>query len=261
MERNRIYNMDCVEGLRKLPDNSVDLIVTSPPYDDLRSYKGYDWDFEDTAKECHRVLKKGGVMVWVTGDSTRNGCESLTSFRQALFFKGIGFAVDTMIYEKTGYFPTTAKRYDNVFEYIFVLVKGGGQPSVFNPIMKRNNCYGTKAQAKHRDKNGDIIFRGRKQIREFNKRTNIWKYNTGFNAASDKIAFRHPAVFPEKLAEDIVRSWSDEGDLVLDPFMGSGTTALAAKRLGRDYIGFEISAEYCDLAEERLSRDKLLVSI
>ena len=101
MKLNTIFNEDCLNTMRAMPDGVIDLVITSPPYDDLRNYKGYSFDFESIAKELFRVVKEGGVVVWVVGDATVDGSETGTSFRQALFFKEVGFNLhDTMIYMK-----------------------------------------------------------------------------------------------------------------------------------------------------------------
>ncbi|MCP6682965.1 DNA-methyltransferase [Bacillus nakamurai] len=254
LELNRIYQRDCIEGMRMLPDNSIDLTVTSPPYDDLRTYKGFTFDFETTAKEIYRVTKDGGVVVWVVGDRTKNGSESGTSFRQALFFKEIGFNLhDTMIYAKKNYVPLTHNRYEQQFEYMFILSKG--RPSVFNPIKEATKEAGRPSRLRHR-KTGTGILDGSgkgKPVKREKIKPNIWFYGVGKGVTTtDLIAFNHPAIFPEKLAEDHITSWSKNGDIVLDPFMGSGTTAKMAALNDRKFLGFEISEEYVRIANERL---------
>jgi len=255
--------MDCLEGMRRLPDSCIDLTVTSPPYDDLRTYNGNieHWSFEKfkaIAKELYRVTKQGGVVVWVVGDATIKGSERGTSFRQALYFKEIGFNLhDTMIYAKNNPMPIQHNRYQPCFEYMFVLSKG--KPKTFNPIMENTVNPGGKITTIQREKDGSK-HRGsgygnkRNSIRY---RHNIWKYNVGYNKTTkDKVAFQHPAIFPEQLANDHIISWSNEGDLVLDPFMGSGTTAKMALLNNRNFLGFEISEEYCEIAEQRISQIK-----
>ena len=251
MELNKIYNMDCLDGLKILEDNSIDLTVTSPPYDDLRNYNGFSFNFEEIAKELYRVTKNGGVVVWVVGDKTKNGSESGTSFKQALFFKEIGFNLhDTMIYQKKTP-PLTHNRYEQEFEYMFVFSKG--KPSRWNPIMipkkymdKRTN----KAFGRNKTNEHDMGFSSSKEMRI---KGNVWEFLVGGGKSTkDKIAFKHPAIFPEQLANDHIISWSNEGDIILDPFMGSGTTAKMAILNNRNYIGFEISKEYCEIAEERI---------
>ena len=250
--------MDCLEGLKLLDDNCIDLTVTSPPYDNLRTYKGYSFDFENIAKELNRVTKDGGVVVWVVNDSTINGSESGTSFKQALYFKEIGFNLhDTMIWNKGSFAFPSKNCYHQVFEYMFVFSKG--KPKVLNFIKDRKNLYVGDRGASGRNKNG-VRNRGKSTVRdEYGKRFNIWNYPIGGgHCTKDKIAYQHPAIFPEQLANDHIISWSNENDIVLDPFMGSGTTAKMAKLNGRNFIGFEISKEYCDIAEERLkSRQKV----
>ena len=256
MELNKIYNIDCLKGLKLLEDNSVDLTVTSPPYDDLRNYKGYSFDFENIAKELYRVTKTGGILVWIVGGATSKGSESGTSFRQALYFKECGFNLhDTMIYEKnSSAFPAarTSKRYTQIFEYMFVFCKGKIRNDISLLCDKPNKWAGHTNWGNNTqyDKDGNLKQTNNiKPVPEFSLRNNIWKYSVGFN---DKTG--HPAVFPEKLAEDHILSWSNENDVVLDPFMGSGTTAKMSILNNRNYIGFEISKEYCDLAEERLHK-------
>jgi len=249
MEINKIYNENCLETMAKMPDNFIDLTVTSPPYDDLRTYNGYCFDFENVANELYRVTKDGGVVVWIVGDATVKGCETLTSFKQALYFKEIGFNIDTNIYKKQNYKPINAKRYDNVFEYIFVLIKG--QPKTFNPIMVEKARVRSES-GKYRQRDGSMKTSIRKP-NELKKATNIFSYSIGGHIA-DKIAFEHPAIFPEQLAKDQIISWSNDGDLVYDCFMGSGTTAKMSILNNRNFIGSELSKEYYEIALNRISK-------
>ena len=247
MELNRIYNMDCLEGLKLLEDNSVDLTVTSPPYDDLRKYKGYSFDFEGIARELYRVTKDGGVVVWVVSDKTEKGSETLTSFKQALYFKEIGFLMyDTMIWRKPNPSVPTEGRYYNAFEYMFVFSKG--KPKALNFICdKENKTYGSTYKSDSK-MNPEIRKQSErsKTVGKYSRRHNVWDIPIGSNKT------KHPAVFPEQLANDHILTWSNEGDLILDPFVGSGTTPKMAKLNGRNYIGFDITKEYCDIAEERI---------
>lgn len=254
---NKIITGDCVEVLKNISEGSIDLTLTSPPYDNLRSYKGYSFNFEETAKELFRVTKEGGVVVWVVGDSTVKGSESGTSFKQALYFKEIGFNLhDTMIYHKDNPPPVGGNnRYYQAFEYMFILSKG--KPATFNPIIvDRRNKWNDKRTQRHRavtrDKDGDFT-KKIVPIKEKVKKQNVWTYVVSGGASStDKIAYQHPAIFPEKLAEDQILSWSNEGDVVLDPFGGSGTTAKMAKINERKFIHIEVSPEYNEIAKERL---------
>jgi site-specific DNA-methyltransferase (adenine-specific) len=240
--------------MKMMEDNYIDLVVTSPPYDNLRTYNGYSFDFETIAKELYRVIKPGGVVVWVVGDQTMNGSESGTSFKQALYFKEIGFNLhDTMIYRKLNYAPLTHNRYEQEFEYMFVLSKG--KPLVFNPIIDRVNKFpGTEnwGDNKVRQKDGSFKIRPKKKIKDVGMRYNVWQYVTSKGFASKDYVNFHPATFPEKLAEDQIISWSNENDLVYDPFMGSGTTAIACLKNNRNYIGSEISEEYIKIANSRI---------
>ena len=251
MEINKIYNENCLETMAKIPDNFIDLTVTSPPYDDLRTYNGYCFDFENVAKELFRVKNKGGVLVWVVNDQTQNGSETGTSFKQALFFKEMGFNLhDTMIYAKSKIVPTDFKchRYYQGFEYMFVFSKG--KPKTCNYIRVPSKQGGKKAISTSRKEDGSMRYdridkqKGR-VVGETKIKSNIWEY------ASQSVK-GHPAPFPEQLANDHIISWSNEGDLVYDPFVGSGTTAKMAMLNNRKYIGSEISKEYCEIAEQRL---------
>jgi len=256
MELNKIYCMDAKEGLKLLPDDYIDLTVTSPPYDDLRTYKGYSFDFEPIAKELYRATKPGGVVVWVVGDATVNGSETGTSFRQALYFMGCGFNLhDTMIYQK----PAKGAKGSNYcywqeFEYMFVLSKG--KPNAINLICDIINNYAGKntGMASDRSVRGSMKNLGVITVSDKRRRGNVWRIDSGYmKTTSDNTAYQHPAIFPEKLANDHIISWSNPGDLVLDPFMGSGTTGKMAALNRRHYIGFDISEEYCEIARKRIA--------
>ena len=231
---------NCADVMKSLPSQIIDLTVTSPPYDNLRKYNGYSFDFESVAKELYRVTKDGGVVVWVVGDAAIKGSETGTSFKQALYFKEIGFNLhDTMIYEKnSSTYPANAKslRYSQIFEYMFILSKG--KPKSVNLIKDKPNKW-----AGFKDFSGKL----KNPAPDFSPRNNIWKFTTSFN---DKT--KHPAVFPESLVCDHIVSWSNEGDTVLDCFLGSGTTGKVAKQLNRQFIGIEISAEYLEIAKARI---------
>lgn len=255
----KINNDDCIKFMKKMPDNCIDLTVTSPPYDDLRDYENkLVWDyntFRKVARELFRITKKGGVVVWVIGDKTDKGNKSLTSFKHALYFQEVGFNIyDVIIYEKSGSGPPHPKRYFNSFEYMFIMSKG--KPKTVNLLKdKKNSCAGmsTFAEITRREKDGTLTNKGKKVINEFGTRTNIWKYNNGKGFSSkDKIAYQHPAIFPEKLVEDHIKSWSNPGDIVFDPFGGSGTTAKVSIELNRNWIYVEKVEKYCDLAKKRI---------
>lgn len=254
MNKNYIECGDCLKLIKELPDNCIDLTITSPPYDNLRKYNGYSFDFESTAKELYRVTKEGGVIVWIVGDKVEKGSKTLTSFKQAIYFKEIGFNIyDVIIYEKTSPSAPHKNRYFNSFEYMFILSKG--KPKTINLLKDRKNKYGGTYSGviTKREEDGTLSKKEKKLIDEYGIRTNIWSYAVGYNKTTkDKIAFKHPAIFPEKLAEDHILSWSKENDLVLDPFLGSGTTTKMAILNNRNYIGFEISEEYYDIAKKRL---------
>lgn len=253
LEVNKIHCGDNIELMKKLPDNTIDLTITSPPYDNLRKYNGYSFNFESVANELYRVTKDGGVVVWVVGDKTEKGSETGTSFRQALYFKEIGFNLhDTMIYMSDKP-PLTHNRYEQKFEYMFILSKG--KPKTFIPIMEESKYAGENKKARTFRHTGEELqeTHQKNEVKKQKIKGNVWFYSTGYNKSSkDKIAFKHPAIFPEPLAQDHILSWSNEGDLVLDCFMGSGTVAKMCLLNNRNFIGMEISREYVDLANERL---------
>jgi len=244
---NTIITGDNVAVLQTFSDACIDLVVTSPPYDNLRTYGGHSWDFEGVARELTRVLKPGGVIVWVVADATVNGSETLTSMRQAIHFKDVcGLRVhDTMIYKKSGVAFPDSNRYLQNTEFMFVLSKY--KPKTVNLIRDRPNKYvGTMGG----NKRGGLCTRA-----EYGIRWNVWRYANGRdNSSKDREAYKHPAIFPDALARDHILSWSNEGDVVLDPFAGSGTTCVAAKKLNRNYIGIEINSEYVDICEKRLKQ-------
>ena len=246
IKTNNVWLMkgDCLERMKEIESGSVDLTVTSPPYDNLRTYNNsLDWGehvWKNVLQELFRVTKQGGVVVWVVGDATIKGSETGTSFKQALYAKEIGFNLhDTMIYEKnSSTYPANAKsnRYSSIFEYMFVFSKG--KPTTYNLIKDKPNKW-----AGHKDFSGKL----KKPVPDFSPRNNSWKYATSFN---DKTG--HPAVFPQKLANDHIISWSNEGDTVLDCFMGSGTTGKMALLNNRKFIGIEKDAGYFEIAKQRL---------
>ena len=261
---------DNCEAMRGMPSESIDLVVTSPPYDDLRNYGGHTWDFYGVAWNLKRLLKPGGVIVWVVADKTVDGNETGTSMRQALHFQSLGLNLhDTMVYQKAGCpFPETT-RYYPVWEYMFVLSKG--KPKAINLIAdQKNNWSGQKAARLHSDrqKDGTITENSAyriapdRQIKEYGIRENVWRYSVGRgNTTEDMYAFDHPAMFPEKLAKEHIQSWSNPGDVILDPFAGSGTTLKAAKELNRRFIGIEINQTYVDIINKRLEQSAMPLGV
>jgi DNA modification methylase len=259
MELNKTYCENCLDTMGRMSDGLIDLIVTSPPYDGLRIYNGYSFDFLKIAPELYRVIAPGGVLVWVVGDATVDASETGTSFKQALFFMSLGFNLhDTMIYQKTS-ITLKHNRYEPEFEYMFVFSKG--KPKTFNPIMipclwhgkdsdRTGQFYGETDEkmraTKSKGKRGNIKA---KKIKG-----NVWKYNTGYtHSTKDEIAFEHPAIFPEQLAADHIYSWSNENDIVYDPFSGSGTTCKMAHIQKRRWIASEISDGYVVIQNKRLA--------
>ena len=247
---NKAYCADCVAFMRTMDTGSVDLTVTSPPYDNIRDYNGFTFDWKATIRELYRITKRGGVVVWNVNDQTVDGSESGTSFKQALFAVECGFNLhDTMIWNKGSVSFPDSNRYFPCFEYMFVWSKEA--PKTFNPIADRPNVHGgVKLHGTWRQTDGSIIPKTDKgqKVAEYGWRFNIWEIPPERNNKTG-----HPAVFPLRLAKDHILSWSNEGDMVFDPFLGSGTTRIAAYDMRRDFIGTEISKEYFEAQEKRFA--------
>ena len=251
MKINKIYNENCLDTMKRMPDNFVDGIITSPPYDDLKKYNGFSFDFKTISKELYRIIKEGCVLVWIVNDRIKNGSETGTSFRQALYFKEIGFNLhNTMIWNKTNPMPQIQhNRYSDAFEYMFILSKG--KVKIFNPILidciDSGNNY--KHTTKHPSENKERI---KKEFIINNKKklSNVW------NVAVSKSKVKHPAVFPQKLIDKHIISWSNKNELIYDCFMGSGTTALSCIKYNRNFIGSEMSKEYVDISSKRIEQHK-----
>jgi site-specific DNA-methyltransferase (adenine-specific) len=249
IEINKNYNENCLDTMGRMNDNFIDITVTSPPYGTLRKYNGFSFDFESVAKELYRVTKEGGVVVWVVADKCINGGESMDSFKQALYFGECGFRLyDTMIWNKPSPQAPTEGRYYDTFEYMFVFSKG--KPKTLNLLKDRKNkTAGSVSNKESRSCREDRkILKGKRTVAEYSRRFNVWDISRGRNKT------KHPAVFPEKIANDHIISWSNEGDLSYDPFMGSGTTAKTSILNNRNWIGSEMSSEYCDIIEERVKK-------
>ena len=254
LDLNKIYCGDARDVLSDIDDNSIDLVVTSPPYDDLRKYNNPEssWNFkvfQEIAKELYRVVKDGGVVVWVVNDKVEKGSKTLTSFRQALYFQEIGFNVnDVMMWRKTNPMPQVKQpRYCSCYDYMMIFSKG--KPKTFNPIMVNCKLGGKEYNSTAKNMGGE---NGRRKLHyNVNRqkvKDNIWDIAIAQNKTD------HPAVYPLQIARDHILSWTNEGDVVLDPFLGSGTTALACKQAKRKYIGIEINPEYCEIAEKQLAQ-------
>lgn len=243
----KLYHGDCLDIMPDL--KPVDLVVTSPPYDNLREYNGFTFDFEGIAKQLYRITSYGGVVVWIVGDATINGSETGTSFKQALYFKEVGFNLhDTMIWKKTNPIPLNHNRYEQQFEYMFVFSKN--KPKTFNPIKIKTlgfgkeyswdckNDYGDKSAKRSRDE--------RSKTSKYKIEYNIWE----FPAAYSKIT--NSAPFPRPLVNNHILSWSNKNEIILDPFIGSGTSAMVCEELNRRWIGIEISEKYCEISARRI---------
>lgn len=261
MELNQIYCGECSELMKNIPDESIHMVLTSPPYSGLRQYNGYVFDFEAIAEQIKRVLVPGGVVVWVVGDQTTKDGECGTSFRQALHFQKIGFNIhDTMIYKKNAIPYPDTKRYYACFEYMFVFSKGG-EPRVFNPLIDRRNKHANmKVSGTERKPDGSLKEKPCKKrgatIKEFGFRWNVWEFNVGVVNYGDASLAAHPATFPMSLAKDHIVSWSNPGDTILDPMAGSGTTPYMAKLTCRNFIAMDISQEYVDMMKYRLDHNQ-----
>lgn len=252
---NSIIEGNCVDVMKKFDEGVIDLTITSPPYDNLRTYKGYTFPFEEIATELFRVTADGGIVVWVVNDATIDGSETGTSFKQALKFMEIGFKLhDTMIFQKTNPIPQIyRKRYNGIFEYMFVFVKGKN-PKTHNPIMVDCLHAGLELNGttyKNYSKGEQKREKLAKPVKNQKIKGNIWEYVVG-KKQEDQEAKGHPAPFPCQLVRDHIKSWSNQGDIVFDPMSGSGTTARVAAEMGRKYIGIDISSEYCEIARERI---------
>lgn len=257
MSRFCLECKDAVEHLKQVGEGTLDMVLTSPPYDDIRNYNGFSWNFEELVRNLFRCLKSGGVVIWNVADQTKNGSETGNSMRQALFFMEEGFRLnDTMIYVKNNPMPQTGPRYHQAWEYIFCFSKG--KPATFNPLMVEAKYGGGESNMKNRGNDGKLNYSKAKR-NSHTKVRNVFSYSIGGGISTrDKIAYNHPAIMPEKLAEDQILTWSNPGDIIYDPFTGSGTTAKIALLNDRKFLGSEISQEYCDIAKERLSLHNLL---
>ena len=250
---------DCLDRMQEIADGSIDLTVTSPPYDNLRTYNGTlnDWTpdkWQAIIRQLFRVTKQGGVVVWVVGDATINGSETGTSFRQALYAMDCGFRLhDTMIYHRKGP-PLTHNRYEQHFEFMFVWSKG--KPATFAGLRAPSIKAGRSRKGYSSRQDGDTLGArgGSGVVRDTKLIGNVWEFAIGNNGSTtDRDAFKHPAIFPESLARDHILSWSNPGDTVLDPFLGSGTTGKMAIQTGRQFIGIERDASYFDIAQKRIA--------
>ena len=250
IEVNNVYVSDCLPFMQGMDSNSVDMVLTSPPYDNLRKYDGYSFDFFPIARELYRIMKEGSVMVWIVGDQTVDGSETGESFRQALGFMDVGFKLhDTMIYVKDSRYPQK-NRYASSFEYMFILTKGNIK--TFNPLKRKTLNTGMNKFITNRTPEGELKENYYTSTYE-SPLFNVWYYSSGFmKTTKDVEAYEHPAIFPDQLAGDHILSWSNKGDIVFDPFCGSGTTCKMAKRYGRNYIGCDISERYIEIARNRI---------
>ena len=262
IHENQIINIDCVKGMLALPDAIIPLTVTSPPYDDLRTYDGHaEWNFLDVARELYRITMPGGVLVWVVQEQIIDGSESGESSRQRLAFGNIGFRLHhTMVIGKLGGHQHSPGRYGRPLEYAFILSKG--KTRHFSPIRdKANREAGRIKVFTNRERDGSFRKKKKAKVHPFGFRSAVWSYPTGkHHTAQEDYAFEHPALMPEQMAEDHILSWSRVGDLVFDPFAGAGTVLKMAKLTHRRYLGFEISPKYVKIAERRLKEAEAMMA-
>jgi DNA modification methylase len=249
----KLIHGDCIQAMQQLKECSIDLTVTSPPYDNLRTYEGsLEWNegiWKQVLEQLYRVTKQGGVLVWVVGDATIKGSETGTSFKQALYAKEIGFNLhDTMIYNRCTP-PLTHKRYEQEFEYMFVFSKK--RLETFNGIRRDRKFQDKRHNRKFRRESDGSHDYGYSKQSQTVLCGNVWKIFAA-GGSGDSFSSKHPAPFPIKLAADHIISWSNEGDTVFDPFLGSGTTGLAAKELNRNFIGIEKVGKYFEIAKARV---------
>jgi len=245
---NKIICGDCLEVMAEMPNGCIDCVVTSPPYDDLRKYNGYTFEFEPISSELFRIMGDGAVLVWIVSDATVRGSETGTSMKQALHFKSIGLRLyDTMIWYKGVQTTPTEGRYYAAWEFMFVFSKG--LPSCVTLLCDRANVSaGSRRQSLRNCRKEKRVYGGKVfTTQPFGRRFNVWTVNPTC------VKNNHPAVFPLQIAKDHIYSWSNNESVVIDPMCGSGTTCVAAKMLGRNYIGIDISEEYCQIARDRLN--------
>jgi site-specific DNA-methyltransferase (adenine-specific) len=263
IEINKVYNEDCRETIKRMPDNFIDMILTSPPYDNRRTYEDCKWNFDvfkSVADGFYRIMKENGVIVWVVNDETKDFCETLTSFKHVIYFveKCKFNLLDTMIYYKKGggapVSPSIAKyRYSPCFEYMFIFCKG--KKNTFNPLKVKcinagiMNNYTTSRQINGVLKRVNPIVTHETKIKN-----NVWEIMSNDNTDNKENDSVHPAVFPKQLVIDHIKSWTNENDVVFDPFAGSGTVAKVCQLLNRKFICSEISKNYCDLINKTLIR-------
>ena len=257
--RNTIHSAECTRFMASMPENSVDMVLTSPPYDDLRDYEGFVLNVEDIAKHLYRIIKPGGVVVWVSSDQRKKGFRTLSHFRQALVFQDVGFGVeDAVVYAKRMRL-VHKNHYTPSWEIMLVLCKG--KPVTHNILSASRVSTRLRHYYTDRNKDGSQKRKYKVQSPVRMPRPNIWAYTVGtHHSTNDDFAFEHPAIFPEALARDHILSWSNPGDLVLDPMCGSGTTLKMARLYGRDYVGIDISRKYTDIARRRVSNVKPILT-
>ena len=244
---NTVIQGDSSEVMKRFPDDCIDLTVSSPPYDNIRIYHGYNFEPEKIIDQLYRVTKPGGVVVWIMMDAVIAGSESGSSFRQALYFKQVGFSLhDTMIWHKPFTRPNeNDRRYTSSFEYMFVFCKDS-QPKTFNPLLIPSITAGkSMTTVGFRKFDGSYVHEKRRatlKVRPYKRLLNVWTIRQEIKKNP------HPAAFPRKLAEMHIRTWSNEGDLILDPMCGSGTSLMIARYLKRNFVGIDVSNEYCEVS-------------
>ena len=262
--KDKLIVGDCLNIMKKIEENTFDLIVFSPPYDSLRKYNDYTFDLKKTGEQIFRVLKDGCLCAMVIQDQTKNFGKSLTSFRTAVdWVDRIGFKLfETVIYRKHGIEGAWwNKRFRVDHEYIHLFLKGE-KPRYFNkdPLRIPSKHGGkTMVGSGNRKTDGTTTKTTTIHVNKMKCRGTVWDY---LNAGDkNKLKQQHPAVFPDKIPYDIISCFSPVKGLVLDPFVGSGSTCVMAKKLDRFYTGIDISSKYIEIAKKRLKEVQMELNI
>lgn len=257
--RGRVVQGDCLSVLPEVLASSVALTVFSPPYDAIRDYnKDWQLDYHRLGIELLRVTEVGGVAAVVIGDGTRNFAKSLTTFRWAVdWVDRVGWKLfECCIYSRHGN-PGAwwSQRFRVDHEYILIFFKGD-RPRCFNkePLMVPSKHAGKVFSGTDRLTNGGFKKITPKAVNEKKCRGTVWNYSTS-NSEGNRLKLEHPATFPDQLADDLIACFSQRGDLVLDPMVGSGTTVVSAAKQGRRFLGIDINEEYVGIASQRLQAE------
>ena len=257
-ENIHLFCGDCLEVLKKLPDNSVDMYFFSPPYDELRDYNGFTLDLSSIGKEIERTLKDGGVSIMVMQDSTNNFKKSGTTFRTIVNWLD---NTELKLWECCIYNRKATPgawwtyRFSVDHEYVPIFFKGKRPQHFDKEHMKiPNPNAGKNIKGSVRGKDGELIPLECTTNDTMCCGTVMHYSNSKRERPKDwHLKKQHPATFPEKMTADFIRAFTKEGMLVVDPFVGSGTTGVQCKKLKRKFVGIDISQEYIEISKQRLS--------